>query len=169
MKKIITILAVTVITCFSIQAQTNVTDITTNTPAAEYNKIDFTIGGSGMTISGYSEVGLDVSVSVNPFKKLPDVWIGAVQGLYWEPAFAGSTDFDVVWNQHIYKDLYLNAGWSVGGVYSKDVSFFRTGPELIAQFYTSEDSFIYAGANYDLTTKHGDDGLRWNIGIGLEF
>jgi hypothetical protein len=126
------------------------------------------IAGGGTTINGDSEFGFDVSLSTNPFKNLSSLWLGVAQGVYWEPSFSGSTDVFADWNTHLFGKLYLNTGWSVGIVYDSEDSFTRTGPEVSLQYYTSENSYIYVGVNYDFVSK-GDNGFRYGFGIGLSF
>lgn len=130
---------------------------------------EITLGGAGATIKGKTEFGMDFSISTNPFEKLPSIWLGVAQGLYWEPTFAGSTDVFADWNTHLIGELYLNTGWSVGALYdTKSAAVYRTGPEVSLQYYTSDNAFIYAGANYDFVTK-GDSGIRYSFGLGLSF
>ena len=132
---------------------------------------EFTLGGGGTEIKGESAFGMDFSISTNPFKKRPEIWIGIAQGLYWEPTFAGSTDLFVDWSWNLWKDtLYLNTGWSVGGVYdnSGTSAIWRTGPEATLQYYTSDNAFIFAGLNWDFQSR-GDNGLRYSFGVGLSF
>lgn len=151
---------------------TNIPNLMPPLEKKDYNKIDLTVGASGTVINGQSTSGLDVSVSINPFKNLQNLWVGVAQGLYWQPSFAGSTDVDVDWNFPIYGNFYGQAGWAGGAVYdveNSDATYWRTGPELIAQYYVSDDAYLYVGYNYDICTKSANDGHRWSIGIGLEF
>jgi len=146
----------------------------TNAPDAgkAYGGYELTLGGGGTSINGENVFGLDLSLSTNPFKKRPEVWVGIAQSLYWEPSFAGSTDLFVDWSQNIWKEkLYLNVGWSGGAVYdSHAISQWRTGPEATFQFYTSDSSFVFAGVNYDVYTSKGDNNSwRYSFGIGLTF
>ena len=154
--------------------------VTTNADSKDYNKIDLTLSSAGTSYNGQNEVGLDVSVSIDPFKDLPQLWVGVSQSLYWTPALAASTDIDAIWNIAVTDKIYLNPAWSVGDVYgASDIqNVIRTGPELYIQYYTSDNAYIYAGVNYDLLTKTSDqgwqtsssnNGWRWSIGIGLEF
>ena len=53
---------------------------------------EFTMGGGGMTVDGNSEFGINLSLSVNPFKQIPNIWIGVAQGVAWEPKLGGTTD-----------------------------------------------------------------------------
>lgn len=105
-----------------------------------------------------------------PSKKLPSLWVGVAQGVYWEPTFAGSTDIFADWSTDLYKDtIYLNTGWSVGTLYGGGSSItWRTGPEVYLQYYASDNAFIFAGVNYDFMSR-GDNGFRYSIGIGLSF
>ena len=136
---------------------------------------EFTIGGGGISSNSDNTVGFDVSVSTNPFTPRPEVWVGVVQGLYWEPSFAGSTDIFVDWSQAIFPSklndsVYINVGWSGGclyGDYNENPSW-RTGPEFTLQFYPSDNAFIYGGVNYDVFSSDGaEGGFRYSIGIGL--
>lgn len=128
---------------------------------------ELTIGGGGTAIDGEHLYGLDVTLSTNPLKPLPDLWFGIAQGAYWEPEFGGSTDLYADWNWHLFSELYLNTGWSVGVVYG-DGHYFRTGPQLTFQFYVTDSSFIYAGANYDLNDGQSN-GFRYSFGVGIAF
>lgn len=132
---------------------------------------ELTLGGGGQSINGEaSSVGVDVGLSTNPFKTLPDLWVGAVQGLYWEPALSGSTDINSNWNFHIYKNLYLNTGWSVGALYSGGhLDTWRTGPQATFEYYIGENAFVYAGVDYDLWLSNSDaeNGFRWSFGLGI--
>lgn len=160
-----------------LNAQTNVVDTTktvnveTNAPdGKEFGGYEITLGGAGVSIKGDNELGLDFSISSNPFEKVSNLWLGVAQGLYWEPNFAGSTDIFADWNTHLFKELYLNTGWSVGTVYDKkSSSYYRTGPEVSFQYYTSDNAYIYVGANYDFVSKGEDNGLRYSFGVGLSF
>ena len=153
---------------------------TNSADAKDYNKIDLTLSSAGTSYGGHNEVGVDVSLSIDPLKDLPDLWVGISQSLYWQPKFAGSTDIDGDWNVHIYKQVYLQGGWSFGDVYGSDsFNLLRTGPEAILQYYVSDDVYFYGCVNYDLLTKdsHGgwqtdnrdNNGWRWSIGLGWEF
>jgi len=116
---------------------------------------------------------LDFSISTNPLKARPEIWVGLVQGLYWEPTFAGSTDLFVDWSQNLWNDtLYLNVGWSGGALYDNSGAnaIWRTGPEATLQYYTSDNAFIYAGVNYDVfSSDKNEGGFRYSFGIGLSF
>lgn len=150
---------------------TNAVVAATNT-APEFNNVDLTFGAAGTTIKGNTDVGVDVSVSIDPFKQAPDLWVGVSQSLYWQPVFAGSTDFDADWIFQVHGNLYVNTGWSVGNVYGQGSDFYRTGPEVIFQYYTSDNAYLYAGVNYDIIWGGDDtdsDGFRYSAGIGLEF
>ncbi len=141
----------------------------TNSATKDFGGYELTFGAAGETIHNQSEFGFDVSVSTNPLKNAPEIWFGIVQGAYWGTAFAGSTDLFVDYSFPVYKEvIYLNPGWSVGSVYSKDDAIVRTGPELTIQFYTSGNAFFYAGANYDIVNK-GQNGVRYSFGIGVSF
>jgi len=141
-----------------------------------YGGYELTLGGGGQTVNGESAFGLDLSLSTNPFKSRPEVWVGVAQSLYWEPSFAGSTDLFVDWSQPILPSLlndklYLNAGWSGGALYgSHGSTVWRTGPEATFQYYTSDSAFIYAGVNYDVfSSDKNEGGFRYSFGIGLTF
>jgi hypothetical protein len=135
----------------------------------ESGQYELTLGGSGITIKDESSYGLDFSLSTNPFKKLPEVWIGMAQGIAWEPKFSGATDLFSDYSWHIWNDtIYLNTGWSVGVVYDASDLIGRTGPEVYLQYYLSDNAFIYTGANYDFVSK-GDNSLRFSVGIGFSF
>lgn len=183
MKNILTIALLSVaLTGLTASAQTNtgpssntlnaVASLETNAPAAgkQYGGYELTLGGSGATFNGESAFGLDVSISTNPFKKLPSLWVGVAQGVYWEPTFSGSTDIFADWSTDLYKEtLYLNTGWSVGALYGVGYSTtWRTGPEAYLQFYTSDNAFLFAEVNYDFMSK-GENGFRYSFGIGLLF
>lgn len=173
MKKYITILLMLILGSVVIHAQTNQTSLTETNKSEEkeYGSVEITLGAAGTTINGKSSGGFDFSVSVNPFKKASSIWVGIVQGMYWEPEFSGSTDVFADWVFPIYKDtVYLQPGWSVGAVYdSKSTEMWRTGPELTLQYWVGESSFVYVGANYDLFVSKGDSGLRYSCGIGFSF
>jgi hypothetical protein len=162
-KILITITGIIALTVFAATAQTN------DSSGKEFGGYELTFGGAGTTINNQSEFGFDVSLSTNPFEKLPQIWVGIVQGTYWEPIFGGSTDIFADWSIPIYKEkVYINPGWSVGSVYSKEDAIIRTGPELTLQYYTSGNAFFYAGANYDMVSK-GKNEVRYSFGIGVSF
>jgi len=138
-----------------------------------YGGYELTLGGGGTSIDGENAFGVDVSLSTNPFKHRPEIWVGINQSLYWEPTFAGSTDLFVDWSQNIWKEkLYANIGWSGGalyGDYDKNPTW-RTGPEFTLQYYTEGNAFIYAGVNYDVFSSDGEEGnWRYSFGIGFTF
>lgn len=148
-------------------------DPTTGKSAGQW---ELTLGGGGETFDGENYFGLDFSLSTNPFKSLPEVWVGVAQSVYWEPDLAGSTDLFVDWSQAILPSklddsLYLNFGWSGGALYEETGSpVWRTGPEATVQFYTSESAFVFAGVNYDVYRSDDEDGeYRYSFGIGLSF
>ena len=169
MKNYIAILAIAALVGVSAIAQTNA--------PAESGKSsgqwEITLGGGGTELRGENIIGADFSVSTNPFKTRPEVWVGVAQGLYWEPSFAGSTDVFVDWSQNIWNDtLYLNVGWSGGALYdnSGTRTIWRTGPEATLQYYTSDTAFIYAGVNYDVfSSDNNEGGFRYSFGIGITF
>lgn len=141
--------------------------------------MELTLGAAGITNpkTGETSFGLDVGLSVQPFKKLP-VWVGIAQGVAWEPSFSGSTDLDAAWSLDLIKDkLSLNVGWAGGATYDRSSIGWRTGPELQLDYYTSGNAFIYVGANYDLfshTTSGGwetagANAFRYSAGIGIAF
>lgn len=158
----------------SVSAQTNVLEAT---PLADDGKQaggwEFTLGGGGESFEGENVFGLDLSLSTNPFQARPEVWVGMVQGLYWEPSFAGSTDLFIDWSQNLWNEvLYANIGWSGGVLYDNGDSdvVWRTGPELTLQYYTADNAFIYAGVNYDVfSSDDNEGGFRYSFGIGLSF
>jgi len=165
-------------------AETNTvanSSITQTNESPEFNKIDLTLSSAGTSYGGQNEVGIDVSVSIDPFQKLPELWVGVSQSLYWQPAFAASTDIDADWNFNITDKICVLGGWSIGDVYgASDVdNLIRTGPEVIVQYYVDDHAYLFGGVNYDLLTKQGgqgwqtsnsnNNGFRWSIGIGLEF
>jgi hypothetical protein len=184
MKKLITILALAV-SVFTSKAQTTNNVVPFDTSVVLTNLTVFgkqsgqwelTFGGGGETVSGENYFGLDFSLSTNPFKSLPEVWVGLSQSIYWEPNLAGSTDLFVDWSQSILPSklddsLYLNVGWSGGALYEEMGSpAWRAGPEVTVQFYTSDNSFIFAGTNYDVYRSDGEEGeFRYSFGIGLSF
>ena len=154
---------------------------TNSADAKDYNKIDLTLSSAGTSYGGHNEVGIDVSVSIDPFKKLPELWVGVSQSLYWQPALAASTDIDAAWNFNITDKICVLGGWSIGDVYGASGvdNLIRTGPEVIAQYYVSDNAYFYGAANYDLLTQQSgqgwqtsnsnNNGWRWSFGIGLEF
>jgi hypothetical protein len=146
------------------------------TPEDSGRQVPFTLevmlGGGGVTTSdGGSSFGTDFSIGINPIESLPAIWVGVVQGLYWEPEFSGSTDLYADYSFLIHSDtLYLNLGWSGGVVYDTESSYWRTGPEMSFQYYVTDEAFIYVGANYDFNLNSDvEDGLRYGFGIGLNF
>jgi hypothetical protein len=192
MKKYIVTIALFALTVIglNVQAQTNHLGqhnkvsadslITQTNEAPEFNKIDLTFGSAGTSYGGHNEVGIDVSVSIDPFQKLPELWVGVSQSLYWQPTFAASTDIDAAWNFNITDKICVLAGWSIGDIYgASDIdNLIRTGPEVIAQYYVSDDAYFFGAVNYDLVTKNSssgwqtdseNNGWRFSAGIGLEF
>lgn len=153
-------------------AQTNVVEETEVGRQVPFT-FELTLGGAGtVTLDGESTFGMDFSLGINPIESLPNIWIGIIQGLYWEPVFSGSTDFYADWSTPIFKDIvYLNTGWSVGSVYDQYDVAFRTGPEISFQYYLTDETFIYLGANYDLWLDQPelDDGFRYSFGLGFNF
>ena len=155
----------------------------TNTVASEgadFGKYDVTFASAGSSYGGQHQVGVDFSVSSNPFEKLSSLWIGISQSVYWEPSFGGSTDVSLDWNVNVTDKICVLGGWSIGDVYGAGVdNLIRTGPELIGQYYLSDDVFLYGQINYDLLTQQSGDGwqtsnssnngIRWSLGIGVEF
>ena len=174
------------LTAFGVNAQVNtntlaVPSLSLTNAVEETGKTsggwELTLGGGGETFKGESYFGLDFSLSTNPFKNRPEVWVGVAQSLYWEPTLAGSTDLFVDWSLPILPSklderLYLNVGWSGGALYDNQGSeaIWRTGPEATFQYYTSDNAFIYAGVNYDVfKSGHQEGGWRYSFGIGLSF
>jgi len=178
MKKYITLIGLAVLSLVSVSAQTDTNTVATVSTNAvesgkEFGSYELTLGGGGESINGESTFGLDFSLSTNPLKVRPEVWVGLAQGLYWEPDFAGSTDIFADWSQALWKEkLYANLGWSVGALYTnKNLDTWRTGPELTLQYYTTGNAFIFAGVNYDVwqSNKDNDNGFRYSFGIGFTF
>lgn len=190
MKLITTTLALLALVCLTASAQVStngtnanivvngVTYTPLNTNALEaadgkaFGGYEVTFGGGGSVVKKESaNFGLDLGVSSNPFKKLPNLWVGFNQGLYWEPSFSGATDLYADWNTHLIGELYVNTGWSVGTVYDSHSAYGRTGPEVTFQYYTSGNAFVYAGANYDFNfgEKRAENGVRYSFGIGFAF
>ncbi len=132
---------------------------------------EFTLGADGTSINGNDTFGLDFSVSTTPLpEQFSWLWVGVAQGLYWEPSFAGSTDVFIDWSRDVWKDtVWINIGWSVGAVYDKTTTQWRTGPEFVVQYYTSDNAFVFAGVNYDFNGSRAPDGFRYGFGIGLFF
>lgn len=144
----------------------------TNAPAApDVTKFDLTISGSGLTIpkTGENTTALSVSLSCDPISSLRNLWFGVAQSVSWE-TFAGSTDFDadyLLWSG--FKDkLYIYGGANIGATYDSSSAIGRAGPELIAQYYFSDDVYLIGQYDYDFVTKGNSDG-RWSLGIGFEF
>jgi len=180
MNKYIASLALVALVGLTANAQTNTTVATPSgfleakDEGKAFGGYELTLGGGGTEINGESVFGLDFSLSTNPFKCRPEVWVGIAQGLYWEPSFAGSTDLFVDWSQNIWKEqLYLNVGWSGGVQYDNAAdseAIWRTGPEVTLQYYTTGNAFIYAGVNYDVFSSDGEEGnWRYSFGIGFTF
>jgi hypothetical protein len=182
MKKLITtfVLAVSVLvvnaqTTNLLDTSVNISTNTVDEPSRPSNSIELTLGGGGTVIDGESVFGLDFTLSINPIKVRPEVWIGIAQGLYWEPDFAGSTDFYVDWSQAILPSklddsLYINLGWSGGALYTSDEIYtWRTGPEASIQWYTHDNCFIFAGVNYDVWVSEGEKEFRYSFGLGILF
>jgi hypothetical protein len=129
---------------------------------------ELTIGGSGISDThGHTQIGLDVSFSIQPLK-LP-IWVGISQSVAWEPSFAGSTDLDASYGINVWNGkLYVEPGWAGGWVYDKYSYYTRTGPELIVEYYLKDNVFLYGQLNYDLfVTGAGEKGLREAFGIGF--
>jgi len=149
----------------------NTNSVAASNSKAELFAVEVTLGGAGIvTTKGDSAFGVDFSIATNPLKANPNIWVGVIQGLYWDPNFSGATDLYAEYSIHIYKDLYLNAGWEGGIVYDSSDHYWRTGPEASFQYYVSDDAFIYVGANYDFNFHDCvPDGLRYGFGIGLHF
>jgi predicted porin len=157
----------------------SVKDLMPTNDTPEYGKIDITVGSAGSSYGGVNQAGVDLSVSIDPFEKLPELWVGVSQSLYWSPAFGGSTDVDADWNVSITDKICVLGGWSAGDVYGAGANnLFRTGPEVIAQYYFSDDVYLYGAVNYDLltlqngqgwqTSSTSNNGIRWSIGFGIE-
>ena len=144
--------------------------VTNTVSSDDVTKHDITISAGGLVVpNGQSENALDFSFSLNPFKSARNLWLGVAQSVAWSPQFAGSTDLDANWSFHIYKQLYLLPGWSVGTVYQANSSaIWRTSPELQAQYYLGDDVFIIGQVNYDFVSR-GKNDFRWSLGVGFEF
>ena len=98
----------------------------------EYGSYELTLGGAGVTSpkTGDTQFGIDVTLSTDPFKEAPNVWVGAEQDLSWQPSFVGETDLFSEYAWHIYGQLWLNTGWSAGLSYDTASSvIWHTGPE----------------------------------------
>ena len=158
----------------------NAAALTSTNSGPDFGKYDITFSSAGSSYGGNHQVGVDFSVSSNPFEKLPNLWAGVSQSLYWAPSFGGSTDVDADWNYNVYGNFYVQGGWSVGDVYGAGLeNLIRTGPEFIAQYYLSNDTYLYGAINYDLLVKQGgggwttsnsdNNGVRWSLGLGVEF
>lgn len=152
----------------------------TNSDSVDFGKYDLTFSSAGSRYGHHTQQGVDVSLSTDPFEKLPSLWVGISQSLYWTPKFGGSTDIDADWNIHVYGNLYVQGGWSVGDIYGAGIqNVFRTGPEFIVQYYMADDVYLYGAGNYDLLTRQSstgwtlsnadNNGWRWSLGIGWEF
>ena len=148
--------------------------------APDFGKYDLTVSSDGSHYGSQNQVGVDFSLSSNPFEDVSSLWVGISQSVYWAPSFGGATDLDADWNVSITDKFCVQGGWSVGDVYGAGVeNLIRTGPEFIAQYYMSDDVYLYGAVNYDLLTQQGsggwqtsnsdNNGLRWSIGIGTEF
>ena len=189
MKNII-IIAILALGFLSASAQqltpSKVTPTVLSTNSVESDKsepwtVELTLGGGSVVVpkTGNSETSVDFSIEVNPFKRLPNVWVGVQQSVAWSPTFAGSTDLIGEYSWHVYKNLWLNTGWTVGAEYDTlSSALWRTGPALTAQYYVGENAFIYAGANYDLVqwgntlnkgVANSEVPIRFSWGIGLSF
>ena len=177
MKRIIVVISI-VAAVASLQAQTNLapvstTALTTNTASGgsdkEYGSYELTLGGGGITSpkTGDTQFALDATLSTDPFKKLPNLWIGAAQSLSWEPSFAGETDIFSDYSWHLHKQLWLNTGWSVGGSYAAGTSIiWHTGPEASFEYYVGDSAFLFVGINFDMVSR-GDNNFPYKFGIGL--
>jgi len=140
----------------------------------DWGHYEITLGGAGVVVpkTGSSQFGLDFSLATDPLKFAPNVWFGWNQELTWEPNFAGSSDLysEYAWN--LYKNLWMNTGWSVGILYDKETSpLYRTGPQVEFEFYVGDHSFFYTTVNYDFNsdTSRVQNGIRYSFGIGFTF
>ena len=190
MKRIIAIITLLALTAVGVNAgQTNTVATSTNaitapaltlsdTNASKGVPMELTLGGAGITNpkNGETQFGLTFTLSAPPLKQ--PIWFGISQELSWSPSFEGATDLYSDWAWRIWKDkLYLNTGWSYGGVYDRQSISWRTGPEASLEYYTTGNAFIFAGINYDLLTKSsgsswqtaGPNALRYSFGIGIAF
>ncbi len=167
MNKLKLIVLSILISVAGVNAQTNSNVINTNTPVEKGQSYEITFGGAGSNINGQNEVGADFSLSTNPFKDLPNLWVGVAQEVYWTPSVGGSTDVNLNWSTHLYKELYINTGWSAGLEYSQNNVNLRTGPEVTFEYYVGENAFIYSGVNYDIGQDYS--GFRYSFGLGITF
>ena len=168
MKKTILTIAVALL---GFVALANTNTLTTVPEEKEYGKWEMTLGGGGDVNpkTGDSVFGADVSLAHNPLQSLPSLWFGVNQSLYWEPEFAGSTDLYSEWAWHLYGDLYVNTGWSVGALYDKSFdnsTIWRTGPQVEFEYYLSDSTFLVTSLNYDFPSR-GDSDFRYSFGIGF--
>jgi hypothetical protein len=171
MKNILSTFAALALTAASAGAQTDA-PITNAAPASalDKTKYDFTLGAGGVAVQKITDQSsVNLSLSADPFQSARRLWLGVSQGFSWKP-FAGSTDIDAEWQIAVYKDtVYVLPAWSGGTTYgSKASEVWRTGPEMIAQYYVTDHSFIFGQANYDMNERGSGD-FRWTVGIGLEF
>lgn len=149
-----------------------VTIDTNSVEKKDWGKYDVTLGGDATTSvrSGKSTFEVDLSISTNPFRKLPNLWLGMEQSVGFEPSFSGATDASAYWSFGIYHDkVFLNPGWSCGEVYGGGPSYTRTGPIMELQWYAGDDVFIYTDVDYDALQSRGSGGIRYSFGIGMEF
>ncbi len=155
-------------------------ELTSTNTDPGFGKYDLTVSAAGSHYGSQNQVGVDFSLSTDPFADVPNLWVGVSQSVYWAPAFGGSTDLDADWNVGITDKFCVQGGWSVGDVYGAGLeNLVRTGPEVIAQYYMSDDVYLYGAVNYDLftmqsgggwqTSNDANNGFRWSIGIGTEF
>lgn len=167
------IVGAALVTSLTVNAQTEASQpiVTTQVEGkSEVLSVEFTLGGSGVTVNGESSGGLDFSLSTNPLDFAPNIWVGFVQGVYFEPDFAGSTDIFCDYSLHLIGDLYVNLGGFVGVVYDESTSYLRFGPEATLQYYVGENAFLYLGTNYDFVDDSDvDEGWRYSAGIGISF
>jgi hypothetical protein len=167
----IALLGVTANAAESNQVTNLLPPVTNSVATDDVTKYDITISAGGLMLpsNGQSETALDFSVAFNPLKSARNLWFGVAQSVAWSPQVAGSTDLDVNWSIHIYNQLYILPGWSVGTVYEANgPTIWRTSPEVQAQYYLSDDCFLIGQVNYDLVSQ-GEDDVRWSLGIGFEF
>jgi hypothetical protein len=179
MKRILTVVLMAA-GAVSLNAQTNAPAtpeaaptlaLSTNAPAADkaYGSYELTLGGGGFTSpkTGDTQFGLNTTLSTDPFKQAPNVWVGAGQSLSWEPSFAGETDLFSEYSWHIRGQLWLDTGWFGGIAYASDsAAVWHTGPYVEAEYYIGDSSFLFFEYDLDMASR-GDSTLPYRFGIGI--
>jgi len=179
MKKIITILTFALLVTAA-SAQSNalptltilpiLTILDTSTTETDSTHYDITFSAGGIAIPhGSTDSSISLSLSLNPIKGLRPLWFGLAQGFAWKPV-AGSTDLDAEWQIPVYKDTaFVLPAWSAGTVYGQgSPTCWRTGPEVIGQWYFCDKLFAYVQVNFDMNSIDRS-GFRWGAGLGAEF